>query len=162
MLNESYSKYQPPIAYSNDEKLIWQVLIHRDFVAFCTENWPLIENDFINEGFFGIDGKRSSNKLDWCLTYHSLESYKKDWIAQSKDFNTKTFLKDPLAILFNTTKLSKIEIIGDTALVHKVFNGEFMIKDEIPIVLDWISLFVLRKVDKEWKIASFTGYLPKK
>ena len=155
------NKYIAPFHYNIDEQLIWQTLIYRDFVAFCTEDWSLIENDFIEDGFFGIDGKRSTIKMDWCLTYHSLESYKQHWIQQSEDFNKKTFLNNPLNVLFNTTKLSKIEIIGNIALVHKEFNGVFTIKNEEPILLDWISLFVLRKINKNWKIASFTGYLPK-
>ena len=33
----------------------------------------MIQNDFIEDGFFSIDGKISINKLDWCLTYNSLE-----------------------------------------------------------------------------------------
>jgi hypothetical protein len=153
--------YQPPISYTNEEKLIWKLLIFRDFVAFCTKDWSIIENDFIKEGFFGIDGKKSHNKKDWCLTYHSLEAYKNDWISQSKDFNKKIFLNDPLEVLFKTTKLSKIEIKDTTALVHKEFKGVFKVKDEPSIILDWISLFVLRRVKRDWKIVSFTGYLPK-
>jgi len=154
-------KYQPPSNYSKDEQLIWQVLIYRDFIAFCNQDWTIIANDFIEKGFFGIDGKKSTNKNNWCLTYDSLQSYKTDWINQSKEFNKKTFLIDPLEVLFNTTKLTKIEIKGDLALVHKEFNGAFRVKDEDSIVLDWISLFVLRKVNGNWKITSFTGYLPK-
>ncbi len=158
---DTKNQYVPPSHYSKEEKLIWHVLIERDFVAFCNEDWDLIKDDFIEDGFFGIDGKRSINKMDWALTYDSLEAYKNDWIEQSKDFNKKTFLIDPLSVLFNTTKLSKIEIIDTTALVHKEFDGVFKVANEEDIVLDWISLFVLRKINGNWKIASFTGYLPK-
>ena len=153
--------YQAPKAYTMDEKLIWQVLIYNDFVAFCSQDWELIADDFISDGFFGIDGKKSSDKMDWALTYNSLEAYKTDWLLQSEDFNKKTFLENPLDVLFKTTKLAKIEIIGNSALVHKEFNGVFKLENEAPIALDWISLFVMRKVDEKWKIASFTGYLPK-
>ena len=44
--------YQAPEEYTSDEKLIWQVLIYNDFVAFCSENWNLIADDFISDGFF--------------------------------------------------------------------------------------------------------------
>ena len=117
--------YQAPNEYTSEEKLLWQVLIFNDFVAFCSKDWDLIADDFIEAGFFGIDGKRSTNKMEWSLTYDSLSAYKKDWIAQSKDFNKKTFLEDPLDVLFKTTKLTKIEIVGNSALVHKEFNGGF-------------------------------------
>ena len=154
-------KYTAPSHFSTEEKSIWQVLMYNDFVAFCTQDWSIIADDFIKENFFGIDGKLSSNKMNWSLTYNSLEAYQKDWIQQSIDFNKKTFLENPLDVLFKTTKLSKIEIIDNSALVHKEFNGTFLLKDEKPIELNWISLFVLRKVNENWKIASFTGYLPK-
>ena len=129
---ESTYSYEAPSTYSDDEKMIWKVLIYNDFVAFCTKNWQLIADDFVEEGFFGIDGKRSPNKKDWSLTYPSLDAYKQDWIKQSEEFNKKTFLKDPLDILFTTTKLSKIEIIGTTALVHKEFDGIFTVADDSP------------------------------
>lgn len=152
---------QNPYSLDTDEFYIWKILIRNDFEAFCKMDWNMIQNDFIQDGFFGIDGKVSPNKLDWCLTYDSLEVYKNDWIKQSKDFNKKTFVKDPLEILYNTTKLTKIEIKGNLALVHKEFNAEFEILNEKPIVLNWTSLFMLRKIDGSWKIANFTGYLPK-
>lgn len=158
---EELRAYNPPLHFSEEEQLIWQLLIYRDFQAFCSCSWRLIEDDFIKDGFFGIDGKGSENKDDWSLSYPSLESYKKAWISQSKEFTGKAFKNDPLKILFEKTKLSKIEILGDLALVHKHFDARFDLKDENPIVLDWISLFVLQKIGAEWKIRSFTGYLPK-
>lgn len=155
------SGYYPPLNYTDEEKLIWQLLINRDFTAFCSSNWSLIENDFIKDVFFGIDGKKSQNKQDWSLTFPSLESYKRDWIKQSLEFNSKIFTKDPLDILFKQTKLSKIEITEDFALVNKEFNAILPVENEKPVVLDWISLFVLQKIESDWKIKSFTGYLPR-
>lgn len=153
--------FKNPYSNNTAEYKFWEILIKNDFEAFCTRNWKMIEADFIKEGFFGIDGKKSVNKLDWCLTYNSLESYKNDWINQSEAFNLKDFDCNPLDVLYNTTKLSRLEIKGDIALVHKEFNGRFDIKNEDPIILDWISLFVLRKIEGNWKIANFTGYLHK-
>ncbi|WP_155810455.1 hypothetical protein [Polaribacter sp. Hel_I_88] len=153
--------YKNPYILNSDEYYIWEILIRNDFEAFCKMDWEMIHNDFIKEGFFGIDGKLSANKLDWCLTYDSLEAYKNDWINQSKEFNKKTFVSNPLDVLYATTKLSKIEIEANIALVHKVFNGVFEVANEEPIKLNWISLFILRKVEGNWKIANFTGYLPK-
>lgn len=153
--------YINPYKLESDEYYIWEILIRNDFEAFCKENWKMIQNDFIEDGFFGVDGKSSINKLDWSLTYDSLETYKNDWINQSNEFNKKTFVNNPLDVLYTTTKLSKIEIKGKLALVHKEFNGEFEILNEESIKLNWISLFILRKIKGNWKIANFTGYLPK-
>ncbi|MEE9338396.1 MAG: hypothetical protein V3U87_09970 [Methylococcaceae bacterium] len=155
------NKYVVPSTYNYDEKLIWELLIYRDFIAFYNQNWDLIKNDFIEEGFFGIDGQRSSDKSSWCLYYDSLETYKIDWLRQSIEFNKNKFINNPLDVLFHTTILSKIEIKDTVALVHKEFNGVFTLLNKKTIYLNWLSLFVLRKTNKHWKIASFIGYLPK-
>ena len=44
--------YRAPKTYTKDEKLIWQVLIFNDFVAFCSQDWELIADDFISDGVF--------------------------------------------------------------------------------------------------------------
>ncbi len=153
--------FKNPYSDKTTEYQFWEILIKNDFEAFCTKNWKMIEDDFIDEGFFGIDGKKSANKADWCLTYNSLKSYKSHWMNQSEEFNLKVFECNPLEVFYNTTKLSRIEIKGDIALVHKEFNGRFDIKNEESIIFDWISLFILRKIEGNWKIANFIGYLHK-
>ncbi len=90
-----------------------------------------------------------------------MTAYKEDWLNQSRDFLKLEFLCDSLKVLFESTKLSKIKIHGDIALVHKEFNGTFEVKGAYSIVLDLISLCTLRKYDSDWKIISFVGYLPK-
>jgi hypothetical protein len=153
--------YNAPNTYIDDEVKIWNILIYNDFHAFCKGNWEIINNDFEEKEFYAIQGSKTNNKLDWNLQYYSLAAYKKDWLQQSQDFLKLDFLCDPLKVLFESTKLSKIKIQGDLALVHKEFNGTFELKGSDPIVLDWISLFTLRKYDSDWKIISFVGYLPK-
>ena len=155
------NKFKPPVNFNKDEIKIWNVLINNDFNAFCNNDWSIIENDFISEGFFGIQANNSSNKLDWGLQYDTLESYKLDWINQSREFNKFEFLEDPLSTLFNTTNLSKIEIKESTAMVNKEFNGRFLIKNNKTIELNWISIFLMRKINDQWKIANFVGYMPK-
>jgi hypothetical protein len=150
-----------PFEIETDEYCIWEILIRNDFEAFCSNNWDIVANDFIEDGFFGVDGKKSKSKSDWSLTYSSLEAYRNDWLNQSRDFNLKSFDCNPREILYRTTELSKIEVKGNIALVHKEFNGRFAIRNEEPIILDWISLFVLRNICGKWRIANFTGYLSK-
>lgn len=155
------NEFKPPIHFNKDETKIWNVLIYNDFNAFCKGDWTLIENDFISEGFFGIQANKSSNKLDWNLQYNTLQSYKLDWINQSREFNKLEFLEDPLKTLFETTKLAKIEIKGDSALVNKEFNGQFILNNKETIELNWVSLFLMKKIDDQWKITSFVGYMPR-
>lgn len=153
--------FVPPENYTEDEAKIWKVLMYNDFHAFCKGDWEMIANDFDQASFCAIQGNKSNNKLDWNLQYNSLEAYQTDWLQQSKEFLKNEFLRDPLKVLFESTQLSKIEINGDVALVHKEFDGEFQRKDAPAIVLDWISLFLLKKKEDQWKIFSFVGYLPR-
>ena len=155
------SIYNAPNTYDNDEVKIWKILIYNDFYAFCKGDWEMIHNDFDEKEFYAVQGNKTNNKLDWSLQYNSLAAYKEDWLNQSRDFLKLEFLCDPLKVLFESTKLSKIKIHGDIALVHKEFNGTFEIKGANSIVLDWISIFILRKYAEDWKIISFVGYLPK-
>ncbi|MCK0132269.1 hypothetical protein MWU59_12225 [Flavobacteriaceae bacterium F08102] len=154
-------KHVAPKTYNEEERLIWELIMYRDFVAFCSEDWSMIEDDFMEEGFFGIDGKKSSDKATWSLTYPNLAAYKKDWLHQSTQFNKEEFAEDPLNFLFENVYLSRIDILGETAFVHKVFDGTLEVKNKPNLNLDWLSLFVLRKVNNQWKIQSFTGYLPR-
>ena len=158
---EKKPKYSAPSHYNKLEKEIWEVLIYKDFVAFCNQDWRFIEDDFLEKGFFGISGHKSEKKSDWSLTYPTLASYQSDWINASMDFGSKKFKTDPLDILFEGANLTKIQIIDDCALVHKSFDCQFELLKEEPIIFDWVSIFLLRKIEGKWKIASFTGYLPK-
>jgi hypothetical protein len=154
--------YTAPRAYNEDESKIWNILIYNDFHAFCRGDWELVQDDFAEKEFYAIQGGNTNNKLDWTLQYDSLSAYKEDWLSQSRDFLKYEFLCDPLKILFESAKLSKIQIRGDIALVHKEFNATFEVKEAESVVLDWISLFTLRKYGKDWKVISFLGFLPKK
>lgn len=156
------SIYSPPISYNEDEVKIWNILMYNDFHAFCRGNWEMVKNDFDEKEFYAIQGSKTNDKLEWILQYDSLAAYKEDWLNQSRDFLKLELQCDPLKVFFETTKLSKIWIKEGIALVHKEFNGVFEVKESKPIVLDWISLFTLRKFNEEWKIISFVGYLPKK
>lgn len=155
------SVFQNPYREGSDEAMLWEVLIKNDFEAFVSGKWELISEDFIEEEFYGIDGNLSHRKVDWNLKYYHLELYKSDWLQQSKDFNAKNFVSDPLRHLYETTRLSIMQIREEKALVHKEFNAKLDVVNDEPIYLNWISLFMLRKVEGKWKIASFLGYLPK-
>ena len=46
-------------------------------------------------------------------------------------------------------------------MVNKEFNGRFLIKNNKTIELNWISIFLMKKINDQWKIANFVGYMPK-
>lgn len=153
--------YTPPENLNKDEVEIWRILIYNDFHAFCKGDWSMIEGDFDKENFFGIQGNNSNHKLNWNLQYNTLDVYKKDWLNQSLQFRKLPINCDPLKVLFDSTKLSRMTFKGDFAFVHKEFDAEFSLKDNSKIIFDWISVFTLKRIKSHWKIISFVGYLPK-
>ena len=59
-----------------------------------------------------------------------------------------------------SSRLDRIEIVGDRALAHKKFDGAATTVDGQEVVLRFQSMFHLARIDGRWKIAGFVGYLP--
>lgn len=155
------SFYKNPFPVTDTDRYeIWQMLVERDIIAFCQENWEMVADDFIKENFMGIDGRKRHNPDSWGLGFPNLEEYKKEWLAQAHDFAQNEWAEDPEEAIYRATTLRDIEIQGDSALVHKKFDGDILKKDGEKVVLGWQTLYRCRKVAGQWKIAGFTGYLP--
>ncbi len=136
------------------------MLVRRDIEAFVARDWSMVEQDFIAEGFIGIDAQRSDNPDGWRLGYPSLERYRRAWLAQSHEFMTKRLRKDPQDALYRVTTLRDIEIEGDSAVAHKKFDGRIPVIDGEPVELRFQTLYYCRKVGGVWKATGFIGYLP--
>ncbi len=95
---------------------IWEMVVHRDIDAFLAADWSKVDDDFIEEGFIGIDGRREANPDRWRLSFPTLAAYRDEWLRQAQDFKSQTFAEDPRTAIFTTTTLEDIEINGDTAL----------------------------------------------
>ncbi|NLS05336.1 hypothetical protein HGP14_18480 [Rhizobium sp. P32RR-XVIII] len=131
---------------------IWEMLVHRDIDAFLAADWSKVDDDFIEEGFIGIDGRREANPDHWRLNFPTLAAYRDEWLRQAQDFQRQTFAEDPRTAIFTATTLEDIEINGDVALVRKKFDGSILRADG--------ERDRCRKHDGRWRIAGFTGYLP--
>lgn len=143
-----------------DRRAIWDMLVDRDIKAFLSQDWSMVKNDFIPEGFMGIDAGRQAHPDAWKLNFPDLEAYKKEWLKQAKEFKDTEWGEDPEAALFRITVLRDVEISGDSALVHKKFFGKIQKRDGKSVSTNWQTLYRCRKVKKQWKIAGFTGYMP--
>ncbi|WP_417624287.1 RidA family protein [Paremcibacter congregatus] len=155
------SVFQNPFNASDVDRVsIWEILVHRDIDAFLASDWPMTAVDFIEEGFYGIDGKKVGNPDEWRLTFPDLESYKKEWLRQAADAAIGANSTTIRAELFAASRLKHIDINGNTAVAHKEIKGAVTHQDGSRDILDWQTLYVLRKVDGSWKIASFVGYMP--
>jgi enamine deaminase RidA (YjgF/YER057c/UK114 family) len=68
--------------------------------------------------------------------------------------------EDIEAALFRITHLRDIEIVGDSALIHKKFIGSIINANGDLVPTEWQTLYRCRKVKGIWKIAGFLGYIP--
>ncbi len=139
---------------------IWEMLVSRDIYAFVAADWQRVEDDFIEEGFMGIDGQRDTNPNHWSMGFPNLESYREEWLKQAKIFGETDWASDPIPALFALTTLDRIDIQGDSALAHKKFEGKIEKADGSCDHLQWQTFYRCRKDKGKWKIAGFIGYLP--
>ena len=150
-----------PFQYTNPDKAaIWEMLVDRDIRAFCSADWTMVQNDFIEEGFMGVDGQKISDPDQWRLSFPDLESYKSEWMRQANLSNETEWQDDPVTAFLALTTLEEIEINGSAAVAHKKFNGPITRSDGTLEHLQWQTLYRCRKINDRWKIAGFTGYLP--
>jgi hypothetical protein len=151
--------FDNPFPVSTDAFLIWEVLIRNDFEGFLQGSWERVADDYIEEGFFGVDFGKSTSPTDWTLGFPSLQHYMNQWLVDSNRFRENDFAADPRQKLYESCQLAEIQITGNSALVHKLFVGDIPIIGRAPLELNWRSLFLLRKQADKWRIAGFCGYI---
>ena len=160
MTQQHYELNPFPESYA-DRHAIWEMLVRRDIDSFLNSDWSAVEQDFDPKRFYGIDGRSRANPDSWRIAFPSLETYRDTWLAQSKAFRDRRFKCDPRQVLFEATTMRDIEIQGDTALLHKKFDGALEPVDGPPEPLVWQTLYQCRKdASGRWRILGFIGYLP--
>ncbi len=142
-----------------DRHEIWEMLVERDIAAFVAADWSLVEGDFAAEQFAGYSG--SSNPDHWRIAYPTLESYRDEWLKQAAEFQKISLRSIGVSdFLRQTTVLRDVEIADDHAMVHKKFDGRAATVSGEPIVLNWQTIYWLRRFAAGWKITGFLGFLP--
>lgn len=137
---------------------IWEMLVERDIAAFLARDWAMIAGGFLEEGFAGHIG--AANPDHWRIGFPSLESYREEWLRQADELGASTLVGEEKAnFLFRASVLRDIEISGEVATAHKKFDGRAMTAEGRELVLNWQSIYWLRKTDR-WRITGFVGYLP--
>ena len=150
-----------PFKGDPDRHEIWEMLMRRDFEAFLSADWTMIGSDFLEAEFQGIDGGKRPDPDQWRLRFPDLASYRAEWLTQAADFQ-KIEIKGiaKLEFLFQSCVLRDIEITGERAMAHKKFQGNATTTTGAPVQLAWQTLYFVRKIARQWKIAGFVGYLP--
>lgn len=149
-----------PFPKNSDRWQIWEMLVARDIKAFTNADWSLVVDDFIEDGFMGIDACRQGSPDAWKLSFPNLKSYQEEWLHQAEIFKATDWEEDMEESLFRVTTLRDIDIQDDTAVVHKKFFGTLGKTNGRQVPTNWQTLYRCRKVSDSWKIAGFVGYLP--
>lgn len=153
--------FQNPFPESDTARhSIWEMLVTRDIDAFLAADWSMVADDFVEESFIGIDGRRETNPDKWRLTFPSLAVYRDEWLRQARDFAGQSSAEDPREAIFTTTTLEDIEVDGELALARKKFDGGLKKADGTFDVMKWQTVYYCRLHRGRWKICGFTGYLP--
>ncbi len=143
-----------------DRAAIWNMLVYRDIDAYLAVDWESVENDFVTDGFFGVDAGQSRDPDSWKPFFSSLTAYRDTWMGQAKETHRRADPDRARAALFTLTTLRSIEINDDFAIARKKFNGVLPNKDGSSDRLNWQTHYYCRKQDGNWKIQGFTGYMP--
>ncbi len=143
-----------------DRHAIWEAAVRRDIDAFLAQDWAMCAEDFHAEHFMGIDARGETDPDRWALSYPTLEAYRDDWLRQAAEFASHRYRDDPREALFRATQLEAIEIRGESAILHKKFNGAITREDGTITPIVWQTIYRMRRIDRRWKLTGFVGYLP--
>lgn len=148
-----------PFAASDpDRRAIWEMLVRRDSAFFLSGDWSLVADDYVEEGFLGVDAGRHGNAALWKVGFPTLADYRDAAIAGRLD--PADFAEDLESAWLRCQTLTAIDIAGDLAISNKRIDGHIKRPHGNPLTCNWQSSFFLRRVDTNWKITGFVGYLP--
>jgi len=145
---------------SKDHAAIWQMLVYRDIEAFAKSDWMLIADDFLQDKFYGINARFSTDPHEWQLDFPILKDYRDSWLAQSQLSRNKQYIEPLIIGIHKATTIEKMQIKSNKAAVWKKFNGEIKLVDGTSEILKWQTIYFCEYHNTSWKIIGFIGYLP--
>jgi hypothetical protein len=150
-----------PFTSDPDRAAIWDMLMPRDFKAFAAQDWQMVDGDFDQLRFLGIHAHGSSSPDHWTLAFPVLDAYRDEWLRQAAASAKVTYAEPLVPALLRSVSLDRIDIAGDVAIAHKIFNGTIALANGGTETLDWRTVYHCRRNDGRWQITGFTGYLPR-
>ena len=149
--------YQP----GDDRHALWQILIERDSEAFAAADWSQCDADFAHQQFEGISANGSFDPINWSLRYPTVESYRDDWLQMADRFLNISFASiSHRELLYRMQKFAKVEIAEGRAVVWKQFWADEPLTNGERYTISAQSVYRLLRIDGQWKIVGFVGYLP--
>ena len=149
-----------PYKIGSDEAAIWEICVRRDIRSFVAADWEICAADFTTGSFSGWDARFSADPMQWKMTFPTIDDYKASWIRDARLFAGRSWQTSLADSLFGALSLLRVEVTGDTSLVHKRFSGHLLPVDGETIPLRWQSIFHLRREGGRWCQSGFIGYLP--
>lgn len=143
-----------------DRHALWEMLMRRDFEAFVTRDWSMVEGDFLADRFFGMHAHFLNDADSWRLQFPTLESYRDEWLRQAEESAAIDYAEPLRDALFRCVTLRDIDLQGDRAVLHKKFNGTIARADGSSERLNWQTLYFCFRLDGRWRITGFVGYMP--
>jgi hypothetical protein len=142
-----------------DRREIWDMLVQRDTEAFCATDWSRVEPDFCADSFIGIRG--GSCPSEWCVAFPSLASYRDAWLRRAQYHAMVTLEgQTTLEFLSAASCIESIDVQEPCAIARKVLKGESVTTAGERILLNWQTMYLLRKDQGRWRITGFVGYIP--
>lgn len=154
------SIYNNPFEKDTDRYQLWEMLVERDIEAFIAGDWSMVADDFLAASFTAIDAQRDPSPDNWRLSFTSLDDYRDSWVKGSEEMRPKVQIDNLRKDIIDATNMDDIEVKGDSALLHKKFHGQVVADDGEIMPMQWQTLYQCKRVDGQWKIAGFVGYLP--
>ena len=108
----------------------------------------------------GIDAGQHANPDAWVIGFPTLDAYRDEWLRQAAATAAGDYSEDVGNAIHRATTLSRIDITGDIALAHKLFDGSISKRDGTADVLHWRTIYFCRRVGADWKLTGFIGYMP--
>ena len=139
---------------------LWEAHMRVDIDAFIAGDWDAVADDFDASSFCALHGNNSDNPADWTIGFPNLSAYRDTWLRMSDETKRKANPDLLRKALFSGARIQRLDFFdGDTAIIHKVFDGRLPLKDGGSEPYSWQSVFTLRKLDQKWKVVSFVGYM---
>jgi hypothetical protein len=144
-----------------DRHALWQALVARDSESFIAADWSACDGDFAHERFEGISAHGSLNPVQWTLRYPTVASYRDDWLEMAKRFQNVPLARiSHRELLYTMQTFAKVEIADGRAIVWKQFRADEPLTNGDRYQLSAQSVYRLQRIDGQWRIVGFIGYLP--
>jgi len=157
------SLQNPFPATDKDRHVIWDFLVLEDTRDFLRGDFSRCRTRFLEAAFFSLDAAGSPDPAQWKISFPTLDDYAARWVEYSRA--TVADIEDPEQAeraLLEASDLTEIDITGGAAVARKKFDGSIPLLGGRRSYLRWQTLYWLKRIDGEWKITGFLGYLPYK